>query len=65
MYPPQTGPTQLINPKCTEPYYTKPVQSIEECGHTQCRWNPPASRPYPANQPHMYRALLHQTSITY
>ena len=40
MYPPQTGPTQLINPKCTEPYYTKPVQSIEECGHTQCRWNP-------------------------
>ena len=21
--PPQTGPTQLIDPKCTEPYYTK------------------------------------------
>ena len=26
---------------------------------------PPTSRPYPANQPNVYRALLHQTSITY
>ena len=25
MDPLQTGPTQLINPKCSEPYYTKPV----------------------------------------
>ena len=47
---PQTGPTQLIEPKCTEPSYTKEA--------------------LPANWPQvyralLYRALLHQTSITY
>ena len=30
-----------IHSKCTEPYYTKPVEPIEKYGHTQCRWNPP------------------------
>ena len=45
MTPLQTGPTQLINPKCAEPYYTE--------------------RPFPTNQLQVYRALLHQTSITY
>ena len=24
----QTGPTQCINPKCTEPYYTKPIEPM-------------------------------------
>ena len=64
MDPPQAGPTQLINPKCTKPYYTKPVEPIEKWGHIQCRY-PSASMPYPANQPQVYRALLHQTSRTY
>ena len=30
----------LIGPKCTEPYYTKPVEPIEKYTHTQCRWTP-------------------------
>ena len=30
----------LIEPKCTEPYYTKPVEPIERYRHTQCRWTP-------------------------
>ena len=48
-----------MEPKCTEPYYTKPVETIEKWGHTQCRWTPLLI------EPHMYRALLHQTSRNY
>ena len=50
-------PTLLIEPKCTEPYYTKPVELIEKYGYTQCRQTP--------NWAQVYRALLHQTSRTY
>ena len=46
-----------MDPKCTEPYYTKPVEPIEKYGHTQCRQTP--------TQVQVYRALLHQTSMTY
>ena len=33
----------LIDPKCTEPYYTKQVEPIEKYAHTQCRWTPQSS----------------------
>ena len=42
-YPPQRGPTLLIKPKCTEAYYTKPVEPIEKYAHTQCRQTPQLS----------------------
>ena len=32
IYPGQMDPL-LIEPKCTEPYYTRPVLPIEECRH--------------------------------
>ena len=51
-------PFSLIKPKCTEPFYTKPVQPIEKWGHTQCGWSPTI-------RTKEYRALLHQTSRTY
>ena len=51
-YSVQMDPT--IKPKCTEPYYTKPV---EHCWEMR--------RPSPANRPQVYKALLYQTSITY
>ena len=47
------GPPLLINAKCTESNYTKPVSPIE-------KWGAP-----PANRAQVYRVLLHQTSITY
>ena len=34
-------PPLLIDPKCTEPYYTKQVEPIEKCTHTQYRQTPP------------------------
>ena len=37
---------------------------MEKYRHTQYRWTP-TERPYPANQAQVYRALLHQTHITY
>ena len=79
----------LIEPKCTEPYYTRTVLAIEKSWHTQGRWNPMLNEhkftePYctntvlameksrhtrgrwtPTNQLQVYRALLHQNSITY
>ena len=68
-------PSPLIEPKCTESYYTKPVDSIETYAHTQCRWTPQSSpsvespttpkRPSPTNQAQVYRDLLHQTNIIY
>ena len=48
----------LMDPKFTEPYYTKTVEPIEKYRHTQCRQTPP-------NQAQVNRALLHQISITY
>ena len=50
----------LIEPTCTEPYYTRTVLPITECSGTKCWLTPP-----PANQAHLYRALLHQDSMTY
>ena len=56
------GPPQ-IKPKCIEPYYTRTVLPIEKCRHADipmADWTPP-----PTNQAQVYRALLHQDSITY
>ena len=50
-------PPLLINPTCAESYYTKPVEPIKKYAYIQCRWTP--------NWAQVYRALLHQTSITY
>ena len=49
----------LIEPECTEPYYTRTVWPIAECRGTQCHLTPRA------NWAHLYRALLHQDSVTY
>ena len=43
-----------IEPRCTEPYYTKPSRTYWEM-----------RRPFPTKQAQVYRVLLHQTSITY
>ena len=57
-YPPQTSPTQLINPKCTEPllHQRGPPNLINP------RWRLPITpvRP-PANLLQMEIALLHQS----
>ena len=54
----------LIDPKCTEPYYTKPADPIEEYTHTQCRWMPQLSpsvqRP---TTPHQYNLLRKEESL--
>ena len=52
----------LFKPKCTEPYYTRTVLPIEEC---RCTEIPRADGPPPKIQAKVYRALLHQDSITY
>ena len=54
-------PPPLIKLKFTEPYYTRTVLPIEECRHTEI---PKADGPPSTNQAYMYRALLHQDSIT-
>ena len=51
--------TPLSETKCTEPYYTRIVLPIEECRDTLSR-----QTPSPANQAKVYRALLHEDSIT-
>ena len=35
----------LNDPKCTWPYYTTTVLSIDKCRHTQGRWTPPSLTP--------------------
>ena len=52
-----------MKPKCTEPYYTRTVLPIEECRHADIQRadGPPTH----TNQAQVYRALLHQASITY
>ena len=52
----------LMKPKSTEPYYTRTVLPIEEC---RCTKIPRAQTHPPANQAKVFRALLHQDSITY
>ena len=47
-------PSLVIEPKCTEPYNTIPVEPIREM-----------RRPSPTNWSQVYRFLLHQTSISY
>ena len=77
-YPVQMDPP-LIEPKCTEHYYTKPVKPIEKWGDPPPLIDPNCTEPYytkpvepiekwggpPTNQTKVYRALLHQTSRTY
>ena len=54
-----------IEPKCTEPYYTKPVEPNEKCTHIQCRWspqsNPSVQSPATPNQYNLLRnkEILH------
>ena len=54
----------LIKPKCTEPYYTRTLLPIEECRHADIprAHGPPCPL---TNWAQVYRALLHQDSITY
>ena len=58
--PSANWPSQ-IKPKCTVPYYTKTVLPIDKCRHTQGRQTPSP----PANWTQVYRALLHQYSMTW
>ena len=46
MDPPQADPTQLINPKHTEPSYTKPVEPIEKWGGPPPIIDPKCSESY-------------------
>ena len=60
-------PSPLIDPKCTELYYTKPGEPTEKYTHTKCRWTPQLSpsvqSPTTANQCNLLRneeALPHK-----
>ena len=53
---PPTGLNLLIEPKCREPYYTKPVSCGDNYKHTQCRWTPHLLSPsvQSPTTPHQY-----------
>ena len=59
-YPEQTGPSTLIEPTCTEPYYTRTVLPIAECRHAEIPRadGPPLFEPR-CTEPYYTRTVLH------
>ena len=58
-------PSPLIDPKCTEPHHSKPVEPIEKYAHTQLVQTDPQSSPSVQSPitPNQYNLLRNEEAL--